>query len=429
MEERIKVVWICSVSNSKIRGHLELYLPLWQKVLRFLLRRPLNESVADSAQWNTNALNVFERNNDVDLHVIFVHSQMRHKIQTFKENGISYYAVSEDDDSFLSFFRRHFIKGSLPYEKVWKRIVSLVEEINPSIIHMMGAENPQYSLSLLQIPSSIPTIVQLQTLLHNPAVLKAYPNLHPEYEKPVINRASYIGTSISIFPEIIRTFIKENPVIINTQLLVAEDPDLSPCEKEYDFVYFSNYLSKAIDMAIDAFGIACKKKRITLDIIGAASESEMAVLMRRIEAIGIKDFVKFEGRLQTHNDVIRQIKKAKYALLPLKSDLVPGTIREAMSVGLPIVTNETQGTPILNEKRLSVLLSPIADVEAMSANMLKLVNDEDLANMLRANAVITLKEIYGSNASKAQEWVEAYRACINNFNNNTPLPDSILNKN
>lgn len=430
MLEKMKVAWICSVSNPMLREHLKLYIPFWQKILRCILKKPLSENVGDSAVWNTNALKEFEKIKVIDLHVIFVHPLMRHKIQRFEENGIHYYAVSEGDDSVVSFFRKRFIKGSLPYEETWKRIVRLVNEIKPEIVHMIGAENPPYSWAMMKLPTDIPTIVQLQTLTHNPAVLQAYPNIHPEYELPVIRRADYIGTKSDVFPDMIRKFIKANPVCINTQLLVSEEPDLTPCEKEFDFVYFANYVSKAIDLAIEAFAIAHKKQpSLTLDVIGGVSENELVTIKKRLVEAGINEAVKIEGRLPTHNDVIKQIKKAKYALLPLKSDFVSGTIREAISVGLPVVTSITQGTPLLNENRISVLLSQIGDNEAMANNMLRLVNDKKLEEELRRNALVTLQEKYGTNADRALEWVKAYDACILNARNNTPIPDSILNKN
>lgn len=427
---RIRVVWICSVSNPDLRNHLELYIPKWQKILRYIVKKPLDETVGDSAVWNTNALREFEKIEEVDLHVIFVHPLMHRKIQRFEEKGIHYYAVSEGDDSIISFIRKRCIKGSLPYEKTWKRIVQLVKEIEPEIVHMIGAENPPYSWSLMKLPKDIPTFVQLQTLTHNPAVLQAYSNVHPEYELPVIKRADYIGTKSTVFPEMIRQFIKKDPICVNTALLVAEEPDLEFCEKVFDFVYFANYISKAIDLAVEAFAIAhSHQPSLTLDIIGGASEEEFYALKTRIRELGINNAVTIEGRLATHEDVITQIKKSKFALLPLKSDIVSGTIREAISVGLPVVTSITQGTPSLNEKRESVLLSQIGDNETMANNMLRLVNDKQLEEELRRNALITLKEKYGTNADRAQEWVKAYDACILNARNNTPIPDFILNKN
>lgn len=430
MADKIKVVWICSVSNPQLRAHLNLYVPLWERIIRFITGHKIDKGVADSAVWNTNALNEFEKIDAVDLHVIFVHPRMRKNIQAFIEKSIHFYAVSENDDSFMSFLRKRFVKGSLPYEKTWKRIVMEVKKIKPDIIHMMGAENPQYSWSLMRLPKNIPTFVQLQTLTHNPAVLKAYPNIHPEYELPVLQRTNYIGTCSDIFPQMIRTYITANPIILRTQLLVAEEPDLSSNEKEFDFVYFSNYVSKAIDLAVGAFAEAIKEHPgITLDIIGGITDEERLTLKTLFNRLGIQDFVSIEGRLPTHEDVIKQIKKARFALLPLKSDLVSGTIREAMSVGIPVVSNITQGTPSLNEKRESVLLSPIGDNKAMARNMIRLLCDDTLADSLRTNAVITVREKYGSNVERAKEWIVAYRACIDNFKNNIPIPNTILNNN
>ena len=426
---KIKVVWICSVSNPDLRSHLKLGMPLWHKLFRLLLRKSTEHGAADSAIWNTNALHEFEKIDDVDLHVIFVHSRMMKKEQRFEQRGIHYYAVSDGDNSIISYFKIHFVKGSVPYKQSWKRINSIVKEINPEIIHVMGAENPPYSWSILTFPSSTPIIVQLQTLTHNPAVLKAYPNIHPEYELPVIRRADYIGSPSNLFPGMVRQYIKKDPIFVNTHLLLAEKVNTEQCEKVFDFVYFSNYINKAVDLAIEAFAIAhSHQPSLTLDIIGGASEEELSVLKTRIRELGISDAVTIEGRLATHEDVITQIKKSRIALLPLKSDLISSTIREAMWAGLPVISTITQETPLLNKDRESILLSTIGDHNALADNMLKLVNSHDLEEILRNNGIITTEEIFGNNAEKARGWVEAYRACLAHFHNGTPIPDHIINK-
>jgi glycosyltransferase involved in cell wall biosynthesis len=212
--------------------------------------------------------------------------------------------------------------------------------------------------------------------------------------------------------------------------MIAEKANLLEHEKQYDFVYFANYISKSLDLVVEAFGIAYNRNSsLTLDIIGGGNSLQIEELNKRLDALCCKDAVTIEGKLPTHNDVISQIRKARFALLPLKIDVVSSTIREAMWNGLPVVTTITSGTPSLNRVRESVLLSPIGDHEALASNMLRLVNEPDLAKRLRNNAAITVDEMFGNNSQRAHEWEEAYQACIENFNNGTPLPENMINKN
>ena len=96
----------------------------------------------------------------------------------------------------------------------------------------------------------------------------------------------------------------------------------------------------------------------------------------------------FCGPLPTHDDVIKQIRKSRFAILPLKIDLISGTIREAMANGLPVVTTITPATPKLNETRESVLLSEKGDFKAMAENMLWLINDNEVAIKLKKNSFV-----------------------------------------
>ena len=431
-KDRIRVVWICSVSNAELRSHIDMGLCFFQKTAYKLMRKNYSETISDSAHWNTNAIEEFQSIDDVDVHVIFVHSRVRHNVQRFIIGNINFYAVNVSDAVFHNQLRKHILHREPNFHRIHRRIIELVNEINPEIVHIIGAENPPYSLVALSLPRNIPTLVQLQTMLHDPVVKEAYPELKNQMdcEYQVLNRADYIGSKSQDFPGIVRKYIKKSPVFVNTQLLVGEKSDFSEHEKQFDFVYFSNFINKAVDLVVEAFGIAARMHPgLTLDIIGGAEDAEIIALSARLEELGVKDAVTIEGKLPTHDDVLRQIKKARIALLPLKTDTISGTIREAIWNGLPVVTTITSGTPKLNDKRKSALLSPIGDHKALADNMLKLIQDNELAESLKKNGAITIEELFGNNRERASEWVEAYKACISNFQSGKPLPKAIINSN
>ena len=144
-----------------------------------------------------------------------------------------------------------------------------------------------------------------------------------------------------------------------------------------------------------------------MDIVGSGSTDFVEQLHRRILELNLANNVVFEGRLATHEDVITQIRKARFALLPLKIDLISGTIREAMANGLPVVTTVTPATPSLNEKRESVLLSQQGDYDAMALNMCKLLEDEELAKRISDNALLTSSES-SSNTELMNGWKKVY---------------------
>jgi len=164
-----------------------------------------------------------------------------------------------------------------------------------------------------------------------------------------------------------------------------------------------------------------------LNISGNYTQEYKSMIDCRIQELGIADNVIFTGPKSTHEEVLLQIKKSRFALIPLKIDLISGTIREAMACGLPVVTTITPATPLLNKNRLSVLLSEKGDFSAMANNMLQLIENEEYATQISDNAIMTLQELF-SNESIMRNWHIAYFEIIENFKNNKPFSDGILIK-
>lgn len=428
---KLKIVWICHFSNELVRKHLNEGVGFLESIVRNISKRPIN--VYDFAQWNTNAIREFEKfTDDVELHIISPGYFMKDYESTFDEKGIHYYFFKDERTLFDRIANKFLGKYPL-YERNRAYIKNKIDEIKPDLVHIIGAENPNYSLAALDIPESIPSLVQLQTLLIDPDFKKNYPMPEKIYEyragieRKILEKSNYIGTVAKKFIVYINSNVKIKHPVLSTTLALTEPVDFSFEKKVFDFVYFALNIRKAADFAIEAFAIACKEKpSITLDVVGEYSADLKAQLDSRIAELGIGKNVFFEGKQATHDDVIRQIKKSRFALLPLKIDLISGTVREAMASGLPVVSTITPSTPKLNEKRESILLSKNGDHQAMADNMLKLLNDDNFANMIRENAGVTASEKI-SNEQHMRKWIAAYHACIDNFKNGTPIPQELLN--
>lgn len=407
----IKVVWICHLSNTEIRKHLKYSKWTPSAIIRRIIGKT---EIADFAQWNTNAIQEFEKFNDIELHIVSPHHNIL-GIQEFCINNINYHFFCTEDDNITNKIL-HKITKTLKnsYSKNSKKIVKIIKRINPDIIHMIGAENPYYGESALYIDNKVPFIISLQTLMGDPSFFNNYPISKESYkyrsglEAKIISRADYIGTKIEHFRKIIHDEICPNAKFLDMTLAVGEDITLGNYEKEYDFVYFAANISKAIDWALEAFAIAKKQfPHITLHVVGAYSENLMNSVRNIMKKLCLGNEVDFTGLLPTHNDVINEVRKARFALLPLKIDLISGTIREAMSNGIPVVTTITPATPELNEIRESVLLSEKGDFKAMADNMCKLLSDSNYAKQIQENAGQTIYERY-SNTANMNEWRDNY---------------------
>ena len=409
--KKIKVVWICHLSNALIKKHLNF--SKW--TLSAILRRLFGKTdIADFAQWNTNAIKEFEKFEDVELHIVAPYFNIC-GVQKFEINGIKYHFFQSEDDNITGKLHYKITKKlKTSYSKNSKRIIQVINKINPDIIHMIGAENPYYSESALYLDDKIPFIVSLQTLLSDPDFLKNYPisqesyKYRSELEAKIIAKADYIGSKVEHFRNIIHKEISSNAKFLDMSLAVGEDITIGEYKKEYDFVYFAANISKAVDWALEAFAIAKQKyPNITLHVVGGYSTELMSDIKTRMQELGLGNEVYFTGLLPTHDDVIEEVRKARFAVLPLKVDLISGTIREAMANGLSVVTTITPATPQLNEKRESILLSEKGDFKAMAENMCCLLEDENFAKKIRQNAATTISEKY-SNTAFMNEWRERY---------------------
>ena len=420
---QIKVVWICAFSNPKVREHFTTKI---NPILRFILKKkghPVNTSV-DYGIWNSNAIKEFEKIKDIDLHIISPIRYLSKKEVRFDVNGIHYYFFRDENSNLISqLYYQLVTKNKSLFIKNRKHVRTLVKEINPEIVHVIGAENPYYSLALLDIPDKIPTIIQLQALLD-----RLVENIANQFEKKniaykgrlerqIIDKADYVGTEVVDFKEYIKEEIKPETKFLDISIAMGNEINLTEDVKVYDFVYFAAGINenKAGDVALKSFAIAHQlHPEITLNIIGKIDEGFRKILDEIISKNRLENAVFIEGKLPTHNDVISQIRKSKYALLPLKYDFVPNTIREAMSNGLPVVTTITEnGTTKLNEKRESVLLSKPDDHNAIAKNMIKLIENPSLAETLRKNAAISEEERI-NNYDMMLKWADLYKKIKSN---------------
>ncbi len=416
MSNKIKVVWICSFSNAEVRAYYKTKInPILRKLLKF--RGHSTGEGVDSARWNTNAIHEFEKTGDVELHIITPIRYLAKKEVRFRLNGINYYFFREENSGLIAQLKYQFLtKNSSLFHKNRKIIKSIIREVKPDIVHVIGAENPYYSLAALDIPKEIPTIVQLQALLHRAA--DTTKNLIEEksfrykgaLEEEILKRADYIGTEAHAFRNHILNNIDSHAQFLDISIMMANKVDFETGPKMYDFVYFAAGINKAGEVAIESFGLAFQQNpALTLLVVGGYDMDFKNELDQIIEKYSIGKAVTFTGRLPTYDDVIAAIRTARFAILPIKIDLVPGVIWESICNGLPVITSITDnGTTNLNIKRESVMLVEQGDFHTMANNMVRLTEDPEYAEKLRQNALVTYYEWF-DDYGMMQKWVNAYK--------------------
>jgi len=151
----------------------------------------------------------------------------------------------------------------------------------------------------------------------------------------------------------------------------------------------------------------------------------MNLLLDKIHDLKLSKNIVFNSYFPLHSDMHQHIVQSRYAVLPVKLDVIPGSIIEAILLDLPVVTYKTSGTPYLNREKESVLISDIGDIQGLATNMLRLLKDENFAKSIARNAKQYVLETF-NNANSAKRLLADYKAVINNYHNNTTIPKELL---
>lgn len=414
---KIKVVWVTCFSNQTIRDRASFHIPWYERLIRFLFNKPAINTNTDTCIWNTYAITEFERFKEIELTVITPFFYLDTQEIEFVNNGVNYYVFKDECDNLFRRLKRRLF-ATYDYSKNTRAIIKKIDEIKPDIIHYIGAENPNYDISALYLSKEYPIIVQLQTLLNQEGFSDNYDISKKDYiyrssiELAVINRADYVGISANHFRDVLVNQLGLNKHYLNTRLALTEPVNGQESHKVFDFLYFANDISKSFDIALEAFILAKKTyPDITMDVVGNSTPEFKQKINNRINETGLETCITFEGRLPSHEDVMKQIRKSRFAVLPLKVDLISGTIREAMANGIPVVTTITPDTPSLNKDKECVLLSPKGDIESIKRNMIRLIEEPELSKRLKNNAMeLALQR--PSNYSLMKDWVKEYKLIL-----------------
>jgi glycosyltransferase involved in cell wall biosynthesis len=408
---KMKVAWICHFSNPEIRK----ILPLYNK------RR-----YGDFAPWITNLAEAFESIDDVELSIIAPHIGLKKATYTFKLRGINYYFFKPDvplvhigwprffplDQWTNYFFNRYFVKR-------------LLDRIKPEIVNLIGTENPYYSITTLDI-KNIPVFVSAQTVYTNPDREKysgSCDKLVWDIELKIHKKEKYFGCTGRMHRDLI---LNNNPnAIIFKMFFPIEKPKkVKTIPKIYDFVFFAGISSKkGIEDLIEALAIVKRKKPdVSLNIVGRCPESYMSSLLAKINELGLNQNIVFNHYFPVHSDMYQHIVQSHFAVLPVKLDIIPGSVIEAILLDLPVVTYKTTGTPYLNKDGDSVLIGNIGDIDMLAKNMLKLLNSPSLAKNLRENAKAFVEREF-DNSTSAKRLVSNYKAVIEHYYNDKHIPE------
>ena len=428
--KKIKVVWICHFSNQQVRERM----PLTKRNISNNIRKLLGKqsiSYSDFAPWITNQICEFEKFDNVELHVIAPHSGLNKILFEFEMKSV-YYHFFKPDLFFLldKFIDKIWGKRRKKYKLNRNIVKNILNNIQPDIVNLIGTENPYYSITALDI-KNIPLYVSAQTVYTNPDREK-YSGIVDQHswdtELKIHQKEKYYGCIGRMHRDLI---LKNNPeAIIFKYFFPIQKPLVieSELEKEFDFVFFAAQVTnkKGIEDALEAIAIVKRHhNNVSLNVVGWCAREYKAFLLVKIQNLNINDNVTFNDYFPLHEDMQRHISKARFALLPLKLDVISSALIEAILIELPIISYKTSGTPYLNKNGETVLLAEIGDLEKLAANMLRLLSSSELAAKLKKDAKAFVEKEF-DNTTSAQRLVRNYKAVINHYYHNIPIPNDLL---
>lgn len=430
--KKLKVAMICHFSNKEVREHLPLSKHIMYRVVRKLFRMPgKRNGYDDIAPWDTNFIKSAKERNDIELFVISAHHGLEKSLVQFDSDGIHYYFLPCEVSTML--------KKLIHSDKLWRRlnplaprIVKIVNTIKPDLVVLFGTENAYYSSSVLSI-TDYPVYVLCQTVYNNPEFQSTgkWDSKNATTEKEIVESAQYIGVYCQKHYDLLRQLGYQN-YIFEFNWPISGDKGFvpTPCErKEYDFVNYALHMcdEKGFFDCIKALAIVKQKyPDVRLCLVDGGSDDVRKELKVLINDLSLEDNVTFIPFFQERNDLFQFLQKVRFAVLPCKVDHISGTQLQAMKYGLPLVCYKTTGTPLLNKDRECVLIAEKNDVEQLAEKMIELMDNPALANKLRENSFENTRERIAKSHANMEQLVDNFKAIIDNYNNDTPIPANQL---
>ncbi|MBV5329502.1 MAG: glycosyltransferase family 4 protein [Chlorobium sp.] len=418
-KEKLTVVWICHFSNGEVRK----LLPLVKKAV----------NTSDFAPWITNLIHEFKQFKDIDLHVIAPHIGLKMFSSSFDIDGIHYHFFKADIP-FLNRYWPHFFRLDAWTGFALNRLLvrRFINKIQPDIINLIGAENAYYSVTVSGI-RHIPILISIQGIYSNEERFKVEKRdkVRCRVERKIHAENRYYGISAPFMPDLIRRDALDPILFWNRfPLKIVKLEDVQHIEKKYDFVFFSRMIPlKGTEDALEALALVKQHKPgVSLRMMGYGDDAYLAELLEKARRLGIEKNVEISGGFVLHEDLLNEASKAKYYLLPTKLDTIPGTIFEAIYLGLPVVSYLTGDIPLLNKGDTRVLLCDKEDISALADNMIRLLDEPALGVELSQKAKLFVEK-YFDNKKIAFNFVRQYNAVLAHYHNNEPVPDALLYEN
>lgn len=392
-----KIVWLCSFANKEIADLLG------------------SEKHLFVSPWITDLIELFRKREDIELSIIS---------PNYYENKFKYFLI-DNIKVYLYQYRPWYLPFeaynlSYNYKIAQNSILKIIAGLNPDLVHLHGAENPLYSTAALALMDENPVLITLQGFVflsskkRNPLSNFIRWN-RIRIEKKINTQGRYFTVATDDVVKNLKIFNK------NASYFYDHYPTAKPkiaikdsTEKKYDVVYFARISrDKGIEDLIEAVKILkIKHEHIKVIVIGGGNANYVRSLKMKIEKEDLHHAIHFAGFLPTQEDVFKLASQARVSVLPTYFDGVPGSIREAMAMKIPVVAYAVGGIPSLNDEKECLTLVEKRNIPELAEKIELVLNDNARTNKIVENAFDMVNNKY-DNDKIYQNLITIYNKILN----------------
>ena len=369
--------------------------------MRYMKHAPFG--YPDIGNWVSEYINYFEQlTNEYEYHIITVHPGLKNNISQFEINNIHYHIINSNSNLLFDYFNHKLkIDERLNYSRFRNAIKKITTKINPDLVIVCGAENPQYSLAALDLKKYTVYVI-LQTLLNSKKRIEL--NVGTQYrrtcETNIIKSVKYIG--VNNYEEY--KYVKElnSSAIIFRNIFPVSIPPSYNEEKDTDFVFFANTITKfkGIEDALEALAIIKNNGRqCNLRVIGSFENSYYSKIKDLLLRKNIVNDVDFIGYCQNIMDVYRIVQKSRNILLPSITAPLNSTVKEAMFMGIPIIMYETEASKRINSTESLLITAQMENITDLSNKMIFALDNIGICNKMAQKAKVYAQLNFSGNAA------------------------------
>ena len=162
-----------------------------------------------------------------------------------------------------------------------------------------------------------------------------------------------------------------------------------------------------VDLVVRAFAEICKhfpEARLYL-AGGGPVEEEIRDLVKELNLSGVH----FLG-VVPYSEIARIYDAADIFVNASSLDNMPVSVLEAFASGTPVISTAPEGMDYVVDHERTGLLSPVGDAMTLAANVLRILNDADLASRLAQNARVELQRYCWDTVR--EQWLAIYRNVV-----------------